>query len=50
MKNTKVENKKVVKGSRPGRVGVQIRSAAKAGIKMRSGLRAGYLMGFTDIY
>jgi len=24
--------------------------SAKAGIKMRSGLRAGYLMGFTDMY
>jgi hypothetical protein len=23
---------------------------AKAGIKIRSGLRAGYLMGFTDMY
>ena len=24
--------------------------SAKAGIKVRSGLRAGYLMGFTDMY
>lgn len=51
MKSSKVENKKIDKATKPRSVGsVQLRSTAKSGIKMRSGLRAGYLMGFTDIY
>ena len=51
MKNSKVDNKKIVKAAKPRCVSsLQVRTTAKSGIKMRSGLRAGYLMGFTDIY
>ena len=51
MKNVKVERKKIARIVKPRSVGsVQLHSTAKSGIKVRSGLRAGYLMSFTDIY
>ena len=51
MKNAKIENKKINKAANLRRVGSgQVRLVAKAGIKLRSGVRAGDLLVFPDTY